>query len=430
MLNLVNVGRKSLADYASISTPGLMAEIEVLARPLVGKRVLHLSATAFGGGVAEINYTLVPLMADVGLEVEWRIIQATEGFFDVTKTIHNALQGNPEGLTEEQQEIYRRCNAENARMLGGDYDIIIVHDAQPAAMIDTAQESSSARWIWRCHIDLSAPNEDVLNLLLPSIAKHDAAIFHMEEYVPRGGVLPRSYIWPPAIDPLAPKNMALPPEESVYIVNQFGIDTSRPLLTQVSRFDPWKDPLGVIDAYRVVKEVHPGVQLALVGSMAHDDPEGWDFYNQTVAYAGEDPDIFVLSNLNNVGSVEVNAFQVYSGALIQKSIREGFGLTVSEGLWKARPVVAGRVGGIVTQIDHGVTGWLVDSSTDCAAACLEILADPGSARQAALRGKEHVRRHFLTPRLLRDWLALFNRLLGSESAGGAELVEVAAEPTA
>jgi trehalose synthase len=223
--------------------------------------------------------------------------------------------------------------------------------------------------------------------------------------------------------------MALPLEESVYIINQFGIDTSRPLLTQVSRFDPWKDPLGVIDAYRMVKQVHPGVQLALVGSMAHDDPEGWDFYNQTVAYASEDPDIFVLANLNNVGSVEVNAFQVYSAALIQKSIREGFGLTVSEGLWKARPVVAGRVGGIVTQIEHGVTGWLVDSSTECADACLEIMANPAAAREAALRGKEHVRKHFLTPRLLRDWLALFNRLLGSESAGGAELVEVAAEPT-
>jgi trehalose synthase len=422
MLNLVNVGHKALADYASISTRGLMEQIHALAAPLAGKRVLHLSATAFGGGVAEINYTLVPLMADVGLEVEWRIIQPTDGFFDVTKTIHNALQGNPEGLTGEQQDVYRRCNAENARMLDGDYDIVIVHDAQPAAMVDTA--ASDARWIWRCHIDLSTPNEDVLGFLLPSVARYDAAIFHMKGYVPRAAGLPRSFIWPPAIDPLAPKNMALPPEESVYIVNQFGIDATRPLLTQVSRFDPWKDPLGVIDAYRLVKEMHPDVQLALVGSMAHDDPEGWDFYNQTVAYAGEDPDIFVLSNLNNVGSVEVNAFQVYSAALIQKSIREGFGLTVSEGLWKARPVVAGKVGGIVTQIEHGVTGWLVDSATECADACLEILADPGAARQAALRGKEHVRAHFLTPRLLRDWLVLFNRLLGSESAG-AELVEVA-----
>jgi len=416
MLNLVNVGRKSLADYASIASRGLMGEIEALAAPLAGKRVLHLSATAFGGGVAEINYTLVPLMADVGLDVEWRIIQGSDSFFEVTKTIHNALQGNPQSLTDEQQEVFRRCNAENARSLADDYDLVVVHDAQPAAMIDTVG-SSSARWIWRCHIDLSTPNRDVLDFLLPSIGRYDAAIFHLREYVPGDVGLPTAYIWPPAIDPLAPKNMALPPEEAVYIVDQFGIDTTRPLLTQVSRFDPWKDPLGVIDAYRIVKEAYPDVQLALVGSMAHDDPEGWDFYNQTVAYAGEDPDIFVLSNLNNVGSVEVNAFQVYSAAVIQKSIREGFGLTVSEGLWKARPVVAGRVGGIVTQIENGVTGWLVDSSTECANACLEIMGDPARAREHALRGKEHVRTHFLTPRLLRDWLALFNQLLGNDITG-------------
>ena len=418
------MGRKSLADYASIAARGMMDEIAALAAPLEGKRVLHLSATAFGGGVAEINYTLVPLMADVGMHVEWRIIEGTDGFFDVTKTIHNALQGNPQGLTEDQHGTFRRCNAINARQLTNDYDFIIVHDAQPAAVIDTVL-GSSARWIWRCHIDLSTPNRDVLNFLLPSVARYDATIFHLPEYVPADAGLPTSYIWPPAIDPLAPKNMALPVEEAVYIVDQFGIDTSRPLLTQVSRFDPWKDPLGVIDAYRLVKEAHPGVQLALVGSMAHDDPEGWDFYNQTVAYAGEDPDVFVLSNLNNVGSVEVNAFQVYSQAVIQKSIREGFGLTVSEGLWKARPTVAGRVGGIVTQIEDGVTGWLVDSSTECANACLEIIADPGAARDRALRGKEHVRTHFLTPRLLRDWLALFNRLSGDESSG-TELTTVAA----
>ena len=193
-------------------------------------------------------------------------------------------------------------------------------------------------------------------------------------------------IWPPAIDPLAPKNMALSREDAAYIVDQFGIDVTRPLLTQVSRFDPWKDPLGVIDAYRLVKERIPDVQLALVGSMAHDDPEGWDYWNQTVAYADGDPDIFILSNLNNVGSVEVNAFQVHSAAVIQKSIREGFGLTVSEALWKGRPTVAGRVGGIVTQIEDGRTGWLVDSSEACAAACIEILADPdGGACACASR---------------------------------------------
>ena len=218
--------------------------------------------------------------------------------------------------------------------------------------------------------------------------------------------------------------MALSPEDAAYIVDQFGIDVERPLLTQVSRFDPWKDPLGVIDAYRLVKEEIPEVQLALVGSMAHDDPEGWEYYNATVEYAAGDPDIYILSNLNNVGSVEVNAFQVHSRVVIQKSIREGFGLTVSEALWKARPTVAGRVGGIVVQIADGETGRLVDSAEQCAAACLEALRDPETARIRALRGKEYVRTHFLTPRLLRDWLTLFNRLTGNDT--GIELATVGA----
>src|SRR5881396_4220670 len=400
MLQLVNVGHKSLADYATIATRGLMDEIRRLAEPLAGKRVVHLSATAFGGGVAEINYTLIPLMQDAGLETEWRIIKGAEEFWNVTKTIHNALQGNPQGLTEEQREIFRRYQEENAQEFEDEYDFVIIHDPQPAFMIERFP-SSPARWIWRCHIDLSAPNQSVLDFLLPSLGRFDAAIFHMNEYVPAAPGLPPSYIWPPAIDPLTPKNMALSPEDAAYIVDQFGIDVERPLLTQVSRFDPWKDPLGVIDAYREVKKEVPEVQLALVGSMAHDDPEGWDFYNQTVSYAAGDPDIYILSNLNNVGSVEVNAFQVHSAAVLQKSIREGFGLTVAEGLWKARPTVAGRVGGIVAQIQDRETGWLVDSSAECAEACLEILADPAAARARALQGKEYVRRHFLTPRLLR-----------------------------
>jgi trehalose synthase len=424
MLNLVNVGHKSLADYGTIATRGLMEEILRLSGPLRGKRVLHLSATAFGGGVAEINYTLIPLMRDVGLDVEWRIIHGQEEFFNVTKTIHNALQGSPQGLLPEDEEIFRRYNAENARQLDDEYDFVIVHDPQPAAVVDYFPDSR-ARWIWRCHIDLSTPNPHVLNFLIPSLRRYDAAIFHMQTYVPTSASLPPAYIWPPAIDPLTPKNMALSAEDAAYIVDQFGIDVERPLLAQVSRFDPWKDPLGVIDAYREVAERHANVQLALVGSMAHDDPEGWDFYNQTVAYAAGDPNIFILSNLNNVGAVEVNAFQVHSAAVLQKSIREGFGLTVTEALWKTRPTVAGRVGGIVAQIQHGETGWLVDSSADCAAACLEILGDPEGARARALRGKEYVRRNFLSPRLLRDWLVLFNHLLGNDTAG-AEVPLVAA----
>jgi trehalose synthase len=423
LLQLVNAGHKSLADYGSIVARGLVDEIHRLAEPLRGKRVVHLSATAFGGGVAEINYTLVPLMADVGLDVEWRVIKGAEEFFNVTKAIHNGLQGDPRSLTPEEIEIFHRHNEENAELFpADDYDFVIVHDPQPVAMIDHFP-GRSAKWIWRGHIDFSTPNQDVFDVLLPSLCRYDAAIFHLREYVPNVANLPETFIWPPAIDPLTPKNMALSREDAEYIVDQFGIDVGRSLLTQVSRFDPWKDPLGVIDAYRLVKERHPGVQLALVGSMAHDDPEGWEYYNNTVEYADGDPDIFILSNLNNVGAVEVNAFQVHSAATIQKSIKEGFGLTVSEALWKARPMVAGRVGGIVTQIEDGVTGWLVDSAASCAEACCEILDDPAAARARATLGKEQVRRRFLTPRLLRDWLALFNVLSGDESAR-TELVSV------
>jgi trehalose synthase len=421
-LQLVNVGSKALGDYASIASHGLMQKILGLAEPLKGRRVLHLSATAFGGGVAEILYTLVPLMGDAGLEVEWRVIYGEEEFFDVTKTIHNALQGGPTGLTPEQEEIFRRYNELNGKALEDGYDFVIVHDPQPLGMIEYAREAAP-HWTWRCHIDLSEPNGDVLEFLLPWIGRHDAAVFHRRQYVPDSDGLPAPWIWPPAIDPLAPKNMALSSEDAAYIVDQFGVDVKRPLITQVSRFDPWKDPVGVIEAWRIVRRSHPDVQLALVGSMAHDDPEGWEYYNRTVAAAGGDPDIFILSNLNNVGSVEVNAFQVHSAAVLQKSVREGFGLTVTEALWKTRPVVAGRVGGIVDQIEDGETGYLVESVEECADRVNRILEDPARHRAMALEGKEFVRRRFLTPRLLHDWLVHFNELDGN----GAGLSDQVAE---
>ena len=421
-LQLVNVGTKVLADYASIATRGLMDQIRELAEPLQGKRVLHLSATAFGGGVAEILYTLVPLMRDAGLDVEWRIIQGADEFFDVTKAIHNALQGDAKGLTSEQEEIFRRYNELNADALEGEYDFIIVHDPQPAGVIDHARHVAR-HWCWRCHIDLSEPNPSVLDFLLPWIGSYDATVFHRRQYVPDSEGIPAPWIWPPAIDPLAPKNMALSAEDASYIVDQFGIDVHRPLITQVSRFDPWKDPLGVIEAWREVRESHPDVQLALVGSMAHDDPEGWEYYNRTVSAAGGDPDIFILSNLNNVGSVEVNAFQVRSEVVLQKSIREGFGLTVTESLWKGRPTIAGRVGGIVDQIQDGETGYLVSSVEECAERTRQVLEEPAAHREMALRGKEYVRRRFLTPRLLRDWLVQFNYLDETD----ADVTELAAE---
>lgn len=410
MLRMVNVGHKSLADYHSIISRELMAEIRELAAAVQGVRVCHVNATSFGGGVAEIMYSLVPLMNDVGLKADWKVMFGREEFFNVTKAMHNGLQGDDRGITEDEKRIFERYNVLNAGGLDGEYDVMIMHDPQPAAIRQNSPRNESAKWVWRCHIDLSTPNPDVLEFLRPMICAHDMTVFHMAQYVPAGDI-PEPVIMPPAIDPLAPKNMALSAEDSAYIVNQFGLDAERPLILQVSRFDPWKDPLGVIDAYRTVKQRYPGVQLALVGSMATDDPEGWDFYNRTVDYADGDPDIYILSNLNNVGGVEVNAFQTHASVVLQKSIREGFGLTVTEGLWKARPTIGGNVGGIPLQIVDGETGWLVNSPQECADRILRVLDDPEEARTMARRGKQHVRHDFLTPRYLRDWLGVINRLV-------------------
>ena len=411
MLRAVNVGHKSLADYPSIVSRDLMDEVRRLAAPLEGKRILHVSATSFGGGVSEILYSLVPLMNDAGLRADWKVMYGKDEFFNVTKAIHNALQGNPVGLSAEDKAVYERYNLMNVGGLTDEYDVVIIHDAQPAAMRLHAPETA-AKWIFRCHIDLSTPNRQVLEFLMPMLAAYDLSVFHMAQYIPPGGRVPDPVVMPPAIDPLAPKNMALSHDDAVFICAQFGIDTDRPLICQVSRFDPWKDPLGVIDAYRLVKRKVPELQLALVGSMATDDPEGWEFYNRTMDYAAEDQDIFILSNLNNVGAVEVNAFQTQAAVVLQKSIREGFGLTVTEALWKSRPTVAGNVGGIPLQIADGETGYLVDSVEQCAQRCLQMIEDPEMARAMARRGKQHVRHAFLTPRLLRDWLGIFTRVLG------------------
>jgi trehalose synthase len=410
VLQPVSVGQKNLADYTHIVGWPLIDEIRKLAEPLKGRRILHLSATAFGGGVSEILYTLIPLMRDVGLEVEWHVIYGREEFFNATKLMHNALQGNPQDLTDEQWETWKQYNEMNAGQLSEDWDVVIVHDPQPAAMHSLVPEKSRA-WVWRCHIDLSTPNPATIERLLPYLEGYPASLFHMKHYVPNG-MNGKVHIVPPAIDPLAPKNMALSPEDAVFVCNQFGLDVDRPLICQVSRFDPWKDPLGVIDAYRIVKEDVPDVQLALVGSMATDDPEGWDFFNDTIAHAEGDPDIHILNNFNNVGAIEVNAFQSHADVLMQKSTREGFGLTVSEAIWKARPMIAGNVGGIPLQVKDGESGYLVETVEECAQRTIEILRDPALGKELGRKGKEYVRTHFLMPRLLRDWMRIFLQATG------------------
>ncbi len=410
MLQEVSLGQKSLADYTHIAGKETIERIRELAEPMKGHRVLHVSATAFGGGVSEILYTIVPLMRDIGLDAHWHVIFGKEEFYNATKLLHNSLQGAPETLSDSEWALFDEINAINAEGLQGEWDTVIVHDPQPIGLRRGAKEKGR-NWIWRCHIDLSEPNPEPIARLLPMIEEYDATVWHLPTYVPEGvnghnGVK----IIPPAIDPLSPKNMAFSPDDAAFVCKQFGIDVDRPLLTQVSRFDPWKDPMGVIDAYRIVHEQVPEVQLALVGSMATDDPEGWEFFQHTFEYADGDDDIKILNNLNNVGAIEVNAFQSQSDVCMQKSIREGFGLTVTEALWKGRPTIGGNVGGIPLQISDGETGFLVDSPEQCAQRCLEILADPELGKRLGRAGKEHARKEFLSPRLLRDWVELLAEL--------------------
>lgn len=406
MLKQVSVSQKSLDDYRPIVGEGKIEEIRSLAEPLKGARVVHINATAFGGGVVEIFHTLIPLMRDVGLDAEWQVIEGSDEFFNVTKAMHNALHGADIDITPEMQDIYLRHNEANAKSFEGDYDFVLAHDPQPAALLHYHGRSGGKHWLWRCHIDTSTPNEAAWKFIRPYLEPYDVRIFHKPEYAGDLALSPMAVI-PPSIDPLSSKNIPMPLDESRVIMARFGIDVDRPLLTQVSRFDPWKDPLGVIDAYRMVKEQVPEVQLTLIASMASDDPEGWIFYDRIVRHAGEDFDIHVLHNFHGVGNVEVNAFQSGSDVIIQKSIREGFGLVVSEAMWKGKPVIGGNVGGIPLQIIDKQNGFLVDSVEECAEVALSLLQEPEAAQEMGAKAREYVRENFLSTRHLRDYLKLF-----------------------
>jgi trehalose synthase len=410
MQNVV-LATKTLADYAPVVGDDVIAELERLARPLQGARVLHINATAFGGGVAEMLHTLVPLMRNVGLEAEWRVISGHDEFYTVTKSMHNALQGMDLELTPAMRAAYLHANVDNAVYMDDSFDYIIVHDPQPAPL-RMLRAADPGKWIWRCHIDLTAANPKYWGFLRPFVQMYDAAIFTMPEYVKRDLRIGKVAIIPPAIDPLSPKNAPMKDADARRVLELYHIDPSRPTLVQVSRFDPWKDPLGVIDVYRGVKAEFPDVQLVMAGSMAHDDPEGMEYYQRTKDYAGDDPDVHLLSNLDGVGNVEINAFQREATVVLQKSLREGFGLTVTEGLWKSRPVIGGNVGGIPLQIEDGETGFLVSSVEECTGRVLELMRDPRRARAMGERGREDVRHKFLSTANLRNYLNLFSDLAG------------------
>lgn len=411
-LHRVILKRKSLKDYELIIGTAAVEQILEVARSLKGLRLLEINSAASGGGVAELLNSLVPLEVSVGLQAEWRVLAKNERFFEVTKKIHNALQGMIVGLSEEEKQIYLEANEKYAAQLNDHFDAIIVHDPQPAAIRHFLPDSK-AKWIWRCHIDTSQPDPDVWAFLEPFLQKYDTAVFTMQQFAPPGFRGPFLAFIPPAIDPLAAKNRALPKYLCRDVVAECGVDLTRPMILQVSRFDPWKDPLGVIDAYRKVKKEMPEVQLVLIGAMAEDDPEAWEIYKVVREEDEKDPDLYVFTNLSGVQAHEVNAFQRMADVVIQKSIREGFGLVVSEALWKETPVVAGNTGGIKLQMQDGVGGFLVESVEETAEQTLYLLTHPEEAQSIARKGWHRVRDRFLMPRLLLDELKLVQSLVGA-----------------
>jgi trehalose synthase len=416
VLPKVSVGRRcgailaNIESYRGLVGDELQEEVATLARELGGVRICHINSTAYGGGVAELLSRHLPVLHALGISSDWRLIHGRPEFFTITKAFHNALQGARYDLGEAEQRLYLQVNEESAGLLADEYDVFIVHDPQPAAFRHFAGPRG-AKWIWRCHIDTSSPDEQVSRFVLPFLEEYDAVVFTMAEFLlPRLRAERVAFI-APAIDPLATKNMELPLDVCRRAIADSGIDLTRPLLLQVSRFDPWKDPLGVIEAYRLVKQEIPGVQLVLIGAMAGDDPEGWELLDRVEEESAADPDMFVFTNLAGVGSMEVNVFQRGCDVVIQKSLREGFGLVVSEAFWKEKPVVAGRAGGIPMQFPRGYERYLIETVEECADRIVHLLRRPGERGAFGRAARERVREEFLIPRLIRDELTLIKDLL-------------------
>lgn len=400
-----------LESYRGIVDDSLLVEIETLSRKLSGLRVCHVNATAEGGGVAELLFRLIPVYRALGLNADWRIIHGDAEFYRVTKSFHNGLQGADIRLTEEVQREYLQHNEIGAADLDAGYDVYFVHDPQPAA-IRSFKDGSGSKWIWRCHIDSSAPNPAVWRFLKPYIERYDASVFTLAAFRPPDLRMQNVVFIAPAIDPHGTKNMELPIDLCRRVIADAGINLRNPMILQVARFDPWKDPLGVLSAYRLVKSVKPGVQLVLIGAMAGDDPEGWGILHLIQEQARVDANIHVLTNLTGVGSMEVNAFQRAADVILQKSTKEGFGLVVSEALWKSKPIVAGKAGGIPLQFPSGYERFLVADVEQCAAQVSYLLDNPAEAAAFGRAGREQVRRNFLLPRLVRDELKLMADLVG------------------
>ncbi len=398
-----------LDDYKNIVGAAYIDELKYLAQALKGKTVKMVNSTAVGGGVAEMLNQLVPLLNEVEVKTHWEVITGGNDFFEVTKAFHNALQGNDYELTQHARDIFLMHNGLNRQRIQFSEDVVVIHDPQPAALIQD-HEQSPRRWVWRCHIDLSNPNPQVWGFLRPFIEQYDAAIFSSQSFT-RQLQIPQ-YLFYPCIDPLSEKNKDLEDSFVQRVCDDFDIDRSRPIVTQVSRFDRAKDPVGVIQAFKQARK-YVDCQLVMAGGGATDDPEGAAVLKEVKEAAGEDPDIIIL-DLPPWCALEINALQRASTLIVQKSIREGFGLTVTEALWKGKPTIAGAVGGIPNQIIHKLTGALVHSVDGCSYQMRYLLTHPDFARQLGQNGHEHVKENFLMTTNVGRWLLLIRILL----AGG------------
>ena len=371
--------------------------------------IVHVNSTAYGGGVAEILHSMVPLMRSLGIDARWEVMEAEEEFFQVTKKIHNGLQGNTQiMLSEEEWRTYLKWNEYNAQILDLDADIVLVHDPQPMALPMYNRRESP--WVWRCHIDISTPNLAFWSKIAGLLPYYSAVIVHSEDYVKpefRG----KEYVSPPSIDPLSDKNRELTEEEVRRVFSRFGVDTEKLTLTKVARFDPWKDVFSAVDVLRKVREKEPNVQLLLISSMARDDPEGIVFYEKVNSYVAGDPAVHILTDAIGVKDLEVNAFQRRTTVGIHTAVREGFGLAVTEMLWKKVPVVARPVGGVRKQVVEGITGLTGWSIDELAERVLLLLHDPKLRESLGSAGKEHVKRNFVITRHVQRYLTLFSKLL-------------------
>jgi trehalose synthase len=399
--------RIPLEDYAKLLGAGEIEELRALAKPLRGRSIEMVNSTALGGGVAEILNRLVPLAEELELNMKWGVMSGGEDFYEVTKSFHNALHGAPYHASSRDFEIFLAYNKQNRETLPLDSEFVVIHDPQPAALID-ARRPSSNHWLWRCHIDLSHPNRPVWEFLEKFVSRYDGAMFSSPEFSQQLPI--PQYLFYPAIDPLSEKNCDLEPEFIAQILARYNIDPQRPILTQISRFDRLKDPIGVIRAYRIVKRYFD-CQLVLAGGGAADDPEGAIVLKEVLREADNDPDIKILE-LPAWAPLEVNALQRASTIVIQKSLREGFGLTVSEALWKKKPVVASAVGGIPVQIIHKHTGMLVHSVEGTAYQIRFLLSHPHIAAKLGENGHEHVKENFLITQKLKRYLTLFRAVDG------------------